>query len=208
MERQIAAIAPEDAPGFRRFLEENRAKLHRMLPCLENPFLGWHDVVNMRMLKTLPILRPHQSMDTYLAHFFRDARIRLAFSFQSKYLGMSPFRCILVEPARLFAFAGQILCRLEVLRANRRGVASAVQFLQTPWLLRRRAEFRARYHDVLADDLQAAWLRRQHRLVDTTGAIHGCAPASASASTRHWFAGRAPGKRRVCTPRDRIHALE
>src|SRR5208337_555933 len=43
--------------------------------------------------KTLPILRPHQSMDTYLSRFFRDARIRLAFSFQSKYLGMSPFRC-------------------------------------------------------------------------------------------------------------------
>ena len=27
------------------------------------------------------------------ARFFRDPRIRLAFSFQSKYLGMSPFRC-------------------------------------------------------------------------------------------------------------------
>jgi phytoene desaturase len=93
MERQIAAIAPEDAPGFRKFLEENRAKLDRMLPCLENPFLGWQDMVNMRMLKTLPILRPHQSMDTYLSRFFRDPRVRLAFSFQSKYLGMSPFRC-------------------------------------------------------------------------------------------------------------------
>ena len=93
MERQIAAIAPEDAPGFRKFLEENRAKLDRMLPCLENPFLGWQDIVNMRMLKTLPILRPHQSMDTYLSRFFRDPRVRLAFSFQSKYLGMSPFRC-------------------------------------------------------------------------------------------------------------------
>ena len=61
MEQQIGAIAPEDAPGFRRFLEENRAKLDRMLPCLENPFLGWQDMLNLRMLKTLPILRPHQS---------------------------------------------------------------------------------------------------------------------------------------------------
>jgi phytoene desaturase len=93
MERQIAAIAPGDATGFGRFLQENRAKLERMLPCLENPFLGWQDLLNTRMLKTLPILRPHQSMDTYLSRFFRDPRIRLAFSFQSKYLGMSPFRC-------------------------------------------------------------------------------------------------------------------
>jgi hypothetical protein len=41
----------------------------------------------------LPMLRPHQSIDMYLKRFFRDSRVRLAFSFQSKYLGMSPFRC-------------------------------------------------------------------------------------------------------------------
>lgn len=93
MEQQIAAIAPEDAPGFRRFLTENREKLTRMEPCLESPFLGWRDLLQMRLLKMLPLLRPHQSMDTYLGRFFRDPRIRLAFSFQSKYLGMSPFRC-------------------------------------------------------------------------------------------------------------------
>ena len=93
MERQIAAIAGGDAAGFRRFLDENRVKLQRMEPCLENPFLGWRDLINMRLLRMLPLLRPHQSVDTYLKRFFRDPRIRLAFSFQSKYLGMSPFRC-------------------------------------------------------------------------------------------------------------------
>jgi phytoene desaturase len=93
MERQIAEIAPQDALNFRSFLTENRAKLTRMLPCLENPFLGWQTVLNPRLLKLLPILRPHQSLDRYLGRFFEDPRIRLAFSFQSKYLGMSPFRC-------------------------------------------------------------------------------------------------------------------
>ena len=93
MEQAIAALAPADAPGFRRFLDENRDKLGRMMPCLESPFLGWQDVVNVRLMKLLPMLRPHQSVDTYLKRFFRDPRVRLAFSFQSKYLGMSPFRC-------------------------------------------------------------------------------------------------------------------
>jgi phytoene desaturase len=93
MEQQIAAIAPDNAAGFRKFLDENRNKLDRMLSCLENPFLGWQDVLNLRMLKMLPMIRPHQSVDTYLSRFFSDPRIRLAFSFQSKYLGMSPFRC-------------------------------------------------------------------------------------------------------------------
>jgi len=93
MEKQIGALAPADAPGFRRFLEENRTKLARMEPCLETPFLGWQDLVQLRLLKMLPMLRPHQSVDTYLKRFFKDERVRLAFCFQSKYLGMSPFRC-------------------------------------------------------------------------------------------------------------------
>jgi phytoene desaturase len=93
MERQIAALAPGDAPGFRRFLQENRTKLDRMQPCLENPFLGWKDVLNPRLLRMLPMLHPLESVDTYLKRFFKDDRVRLAFCFQSKYLGMSPFRC-------------------------------------------------------------------------------------------------------------------
>lgn len=93
MERQIDALAPGDAPGFRRFLDENRTKLALMEPCLENAFLGWQDLVQARLLKMLPMLRPHQSVDTYLKRFFSDDRVRLAFCFQSKYLGMSPFRC-------------------------------------------------------------------------------------------------------------------
>jgi len=93
MEKQIAALSPADAPGFRRFLNENRTKLSAMEPCLETPFLGWQDLVNTRLLRMLPMLRPHQSVDTYLKRFFKDERVRLAFCFQSKYLGMSPFRC-------------------------------------------------------------------------------------------------------------------
>ena len=93
MERAIGALAPGDAGGFRRFLVENRAKLLAMEPCLENPFLGWRDVLNRRLLKLLPMIRPHQSVETYLRRFFSDERVRLAFCFQSKYLGMSPFRC-------------------------------------------------------------------------------------------------------------------
>ena len=38
-------------------------------------------------------MRPHRTVDSDLASYFKDERVRLAFSFQSKYLGMSPFRC-------------------------------------------------------------------------------------------------------------------
>lgn len=93
MEKQIALLSPKDALGFHRFLAENRTKFAHMEPCLETPFHGWKDLLQMRLLKMLSELRPHQSVDTYLKRFFTDERVRLAFCFQSKYLGMSPFRC-------------------------------------------------------------------------------------------------------------------
>ena len=93
MERQIAAISPHDAEQFRGFLERNRRKLASFLPFLESPFESWTDLLKPEMLKLLPLLKPWASLDGDLRTHFTDERIRLGFSFQSKYLGMSPFRC-------------------------------------------------------------------------------------------------------------------
>ena len=93
MERAIAALSPNDAASFRAFLDDNRLKLANFRRCLESPFRGWRDVLRWPMLRLLPLLRPWLSLDRELARYFRDPRIRLAFSFQSKYLGMSPFNC-------------------------------------------------------------------------------------------------------------------
>lgn len=93
MEQEIARLNPRDAAHFRRFLADNADKLERFRPCLESPFLSWKDVLSWRILRLLPQLRPWLSLDRELKRYFSDERIRLAFSFQSKYLGMSPFQC-------------------------------------------------------------------------------------------------------------------
>jgi phytoene desaturase len=93
MEKEIGKLAPADVPGFQRFLKENRTKLKHMEPCLESPFLGWKDLLQWHLIKVAPWSRPHQSVEAYLRRFFKDPRVRLAFCFQSKYLGMSPFQC-------------------------------------------------------------------------------------------------------------------
>lgn len=93
MEREIARLSPADAGQFRRFLADNREKLRRFQYVLENPFPGWRDLLSWRMLKMAPLLRPWLSLNDELGRYFSDPRVRLAFSFQSKYLGMSPFQC-------------------------------------------------------------------------------------------------------------------
>jgi phytoene desaturase len=93
MERALAQLSPEDARGFRRFFCDNRNKLEKFTPFLESPFESWRDLAKLEMLKLLPLLRPWHSLDSDLKRYFKDERIRLGFSFQSKYLGMSPFTC-------------------------------------------------------------------------------------------------------------------
>lgn len=93
MVAEIAKLAPDDAPAFRRFMRDNRVKLEKFSPCLQMPFCSWTDLVNQRMLAVLPYLKPWKSLHAELAGYFRDPRLQLAFTFQSKYLGMSPFQC-------------------------------------------------------------------------------------------------------------------
>jgi len=93
MVAEIAKLAPADAPQFRRFMADNRVKLEKFAPCLQSPFPGWTSLLQMRLLAVLPYLKPWKSLHAELASYFRDPRLQLAFTFQSKYLGMSPFQC-------------------------------------------------------------------------------------------------------------------
>jgi phytoene desaturase len=90
---EIAKLCPADAPQFPKFMDYNRVKLEKFAPCLQVPFPGWTSLLSMRLLKVLPFLKPWKSLHAELAGYFSDPRLQLAFTFQSKYLGMSPFQC-------------------------------------------------------------------------------------------------------------------
>ncbi|MGE0226320.1 MAG: phytoene desaturase family protein [Acetobacteraceae bacterium] len=90
---EVARISPADARNVARFMADNRAKLTAFRPVLESAFNSVRDMMTRPMIRALPALRPHRSVDQDLGRYFSDPRVRLAFSFQSKYLGMSPFRC-------------------------------------------------------------------------------------------------------------------
>jgi phytoene desaturase len=93
MEENIARLAPGDAGSFRRFMADNRVKMDRFRPILESPFRSARDLISPKVAKMLPSLRPWRTLDGELRRYFGDERIRLALTFQSKYLGMSPFNC-------------------------------------------------------------------------------------------------------------------
>ncbi len=93
MQEEISRFSPQDAENLPKYMADNTAKLERFRPVLENEFDSVFDYLRPSVLQSLPMLRPHRSLDRDLQRHFSDPRVRQAFSFQAKYLGMSPFQC-------------------------------------------------------------------------------------------------------------------
>ena len=93
MAEEVGKLNAADGQNVARFIAENRHKLEKFRKTLESPFLSWRDLLSWDLVKLLPLLRPWKSVDGELNRYFSDPRTRLAFSFQAKYLGMSPFNC-------------------------------------------------------------------------------------------------------------------
>lgn len=93
MVQQFEARRAGDGVAFRRFLDDNRAKLAAMTPMLEAPMRGLYDLLTLDALKVSPKIKPWQSLHAHLGEYFQDPLVRLSLCFQSKYLGMSPFEC-------------------------------------------------------------------------------------------------------------------
>lgn len=91
--RQIDRLFPGDRDGYKRFLEREKVKFDHITPCLAiNYDRPWH-YLRMRLLKALPHLDAFTTVYNRVAAYFRHEDLRLAMTFQSKYLGMSPWSC-------------------------------------------------------------------------------------------------------------------
>ena len=84
---------PNNANAFKRYVEDNRTKLAKSKACLQEPWYGPTDLLSKRAMRVAGVLRPQRSVAKDLMKLFDDDRLMLAMSFQTKYLGMSPFNC-------------------------------------------------------------------------------------------------------------------
>ncbi len=93
MDQQIGKISPQDIGALKRYMDDNRVKLSKFRPILESPFSSAFDLLRKSTLSAAPYLHPFRSLGKELEQYFTDPRLVIAFAFQSKYLGMSPFQC-------------------------------------------------------------------------------------------------------------------
>jgi phytoene desaturase len=93
MGRRIGAIDERDGANFAAFIANNRTKLRVFEPILRKPIRTLTDLIDPKMVAALPHLHPTKSVNAYLKGYFRNPFVQMAVSFQSKYLGMSPYNC-------------------------------------------------------------------------------------------------------------------
>ena len=90
---QLQRLFPEDADGFDKFMERESTKYDRLMPCLQVPYESYFDLFSTDILHALPYLDAHKSMLEHMGRYFDAQELKIAFTFQSKYLGMSPWEC-------------------------------------------------------------------------------------------------------------------
>lgn len=93
MDRQIGRFSPQDVGKLRKYMDDNRVKLAKFRPILERPFNSPLDLLRPALLGAARHVHPLRSLENELSRYFSDPRLGIAFAFQSKYLGMSPFQC-------------------------------------------------------------------------------------------------------------------
>ena len=93
MDREIEKLSPQDVGKLQKYMQHNRGKLERFRPILESPFHSVLDLLRPAVLRAAPMLHPMRSLGQELERYFSDPRLVIAFGFQAKYLGMSPFQC-------------------------------------------------------------------------------------------------------------------
>ena len=93
MGSEIDRVFPGEGEGFRRFLSAERVRFRKLYPCLQKGYGSPTHFLDRSLMAALPHTPRAVAIRRTVSQYFRSEELRLAFTFQSKYLGMSPWDC-------------------------------------------------------------------------------------------------------------------
>jgi phytoene desaturase len=93
MVQELARVFPGSETGYRKFLEMEKVRFDAMYPCLKVDYSSLSSLFSPNLLKALPHLSLGKSIFENLGEYFTPEKLKLSFTFQSKYLGMSAWEC-------------------------------------------------------------------------------------------------------------------
>lgn len=93
MRKELERVFPGEGAGIDRFYEYEKRRYDALMPILRHHNNDWLDVFSWRTLRGLPFISFGKSLFDEMGRYFKTPLARLSFTFQSKYLGMSPWEC-------------------------------------------------------------------------------------------------------------------
>lgn len=93
MHNQIKKLFPGDETGYEQYMKKEEIKFDRVFNCLKIPYDRLIHFLRPTFLKALPKLDLGKTLHGKLSEYFKHEDMKIAMTFQSKYLGMSPWIC-------------------------------------------------------------------------------------------------------------------
>lgn len=92
MGRELERVEPGSYPRYLAFLSEGRVQYRTSLDhFVGRNYSGLRDYLTPKTLARMLKVRAHRRMYAHVSRFFQDERLRAAMTFQTMYLGVSPF---------------------------------------------------------------------------------------------------------------------
>jgi phytoene desaturase len=91
--KDVKQLFPGNEDGVKQFYEQEKHRFELLFPCLQKDYVHFRTFFHPDFLRAIPILGIGRSLFQNLGRYFNDDRLKMSFSFQSKYLGMSPWEC-------------------------------------------------------------------------------------------------------------------
>jgi phytoene desaturase len=93
MASELERFSPGSAVGHGHFLRREGDRLAHLYPVLQQSWPNLASMASPLVAAAMPHVGLGQSLWATAGEYFTDAALQLAFSFQSAYLGMSPWEC-------------------------------------------------------------------------------------------------------------------
>ena len=93
MKCEIERCFPGHGHCLDDFFNQERKRFKRMLPCLQKSYHTLSSMLSQDLVRAAPYLAAGRSLFDVMHGLFKDEKLSLAFTFQAKYLGMSPWEC-------------------------------------------------------------------------------------------------------------------
>jgi phytoene desaturase len=93
MKEEIARLFPGKEAAMDDYLKDEKTRFEKMFACLQKPYGKISDFFSPQFIKAIPHFALGKSLMDVLTGYFDEEKLALAFTFQAKYLGMSPWEC-------------------------------------------------------------------------------------------------------------------